>query len=145
MICLFFTGFYCEGQTITPAVCIAGYYCLEGTQSEKQFPCPEGTYNPDQGKPTIDDIQWLQSCYSRCILMKIYFFINLKNSTFHFLYTCRPSEHLKLLTLFSWFLLPRRWKNWHHRKMQWRVLLHKQCKNSNTNCTGTRRHSTRSH
>lgn len=57
MICLFFTGFYCEGQTITPAVCIAGYYCLEGTQSEKQFPCPEGTYNPDQGKPTIDDIQ----------------------------------------------------------------------------------------
>eukprot|EP00662_Eupelagonemidae_sp_cell21_P037601 gene37601-61289_t len=31
-------------------MCPRGYYCPEGTRSETEFPCPEGTYQPEAGQ-----------------------------------------------------------------------------------------------
>ena len=49
-------GSYCSGGKDAPDnKCPAGYYCLEGTNSKEQYPCPEKTYNPDTGKEDITD------------------------------------------------------------------------------------------
>ena len=44
----FTSGFYCNGGTITPVSCEAGYYCPLGT-TYKENPCPSGTYNNKAG------------------------------------------------------------------------------------------------
>ena len=49
-------GFYCSGGKDAPdEQCPAGYYCLEGTLSKEQYPCPETTYNPEKQKDNITD------------------------------------------------------------------------------------------
>jgi hypothetical protein len=47
-------GYYCSGgvidYTATQYACLKGYYCLNGTTSATQYPCPEGTYNDRTGR-----------------------------------------------------------------------------------------------
>lgn len=47
-------GYYCDPSTnltgvIYPTKCTAGNYCPAGTKTERQFPCPAGTYSNDTG------------------------------------------------------------------------------------------------
>ena len=51
-VCL--PGYYCDPASILtgviyPTQCTAGNYCPSGTKTEKQFPCPAGTYSNDTG------------------------------------------------------------------------------------------------
>ena len=45
-------GFYCESETVTPVTCPTGHYCLLGTTTSNQYPCPEGTFNQNTGTGT---------------------------------------------------------------------------------------------
>jgi hypothetical protein len=50
-------GYYCDGtlqnNTVcshgvnNPMPCLPGYYCPSGTQFSAQYPCPNGTFNPN--------------------------------------------------------------------------------------------------
>ncbi|EDO40913.1 predicted protein, partial [Nematostella vectensis] len=43
--------YYCLGGEASPtAQCPPGYYCPNGTRVAEQFPCNNGTYNPEYGK-----------------------------------------------------------------------------------------------
>lgn len=57
-VCL--AGYYCDPSTnltgvIYPTKCTAGNYCPSGTKTEKQFPCPAGTYSNDTGLERSSD------------------------------------------------------------------------------------------
>ncbi|GAB9469615.1 hypothetical protein Gpo141_00006888 [Globisporangium polare] len=41
-------GSYCEQGSANPEPCPRGYFCLEGTNSVDQYPCPAGTYSGPQ-------------------------------------------------------------------------------------------------
>ena len=48
-------GKYCPGGEATPrGSCPPGHYCPAGTRVAEQFPCPNGTYNPEFGKSSVD-------------------------------------------------------------------------------------------
>ena len=48
-------GKYCPaGEAAPRGDCPPGYYCPNGTRVAEQFPCPNGTYNPEFGKFSQD-------------------------------------------------------------------------------------------
>ncbi|RLN86843.1 hypothetical protein BBJ28_00010856, partial [Nothophytophthora sp. Chile5] len=42
------TGSYCPTGSAAPQPCPQGYYCLEGTRTVDQYPCPAGTFSGPQ-------------------------------------------------------------------------------------------------
>ena len=47
---------YCPGGEPEPrGDCPPGYYCPSGTRVAEQFPCPNGTYNPEYAKARVDE------------------------------------------------------------------------------------------
>ncbi|OAF70388.1 hypothetical protein A3Q56_01860 [Intoshia linei] len=48
-------GTYCLISTVTPIICPAGYYCPIGTKTDKENPCPSGTFNSKTSSKTISD------------------------------------------------------------------------------------------
>lgn len=46
-------GSYCPQASANPTPCPFGYYCLEGTQSATQWPCPAGTFSGPQTSLTL--------------------------------------------------------------------------------------------
>lgn len=45
LIDLYFTGYYCVNETVTPTACPTGHYCPQNTGFDTEFPCPKGTFN----------------------------------------------------------------------------------------------------
>lgn len=50
---------YCPGGEPEPrGDCPPGYYCPSGTRVAEQFPCPNGTYNPDYAKARVEECRY---------------------------------------------------------------------------------------
>ncbi|CEM31004.1 unnamed protein product [Vitrella brassicaformis CCMP3155] len=49
-------GSYClGGDTAVTGLCLEGYYCPEGSSTNKAFPCPAGTFRATPGATSVDD------------------------------------------------------------------------------------------
>ena len=51
-------SYYCSGGVADYTVgydCMKGHYCLPGTTSATQYPCPEGTYSNRTGRSVVAD------------------------------------------------------------------------------------------